>query len=126
LDDLSSTFSESAGGSNGVGNLGYLDPRNPMLDYGNSDFDIRHRLVVSAIWQDPFFKSGRGFAKTGSGWLEPHSGVHCQNGSAFHYRGTAQTRSAVTAPCLRNPTLYAEWNDHQPERERIDANCESE
>ena len=69
LDDLSSTFSESAGGSNGVGNLGYLDPRNPMLDYGNSDFDIRHRLVVSAIWQDPFFKSGRGLQRQAlGGW----------------------------------------------------------
>jgi outer membrane receptor protein involved in Fe transport len=69
LDDLSSTFSESAGGSNGVGNLGYMDPRNPMLDYGNSDFDIRHRLVVSAIWQDPFFKSGRGLQRqTLGGW----------------------------------------------------------
>ncbi len=69
LDDLSSTFSESAGASNGVGNLGYLDPRNPMLDYGNSDFDIRHRLVVSAIWQDPFFKSGRSLQRqTLGGW----------------------------------------------------------
>jgi outer membrane receptor protein involved in Fe transport len=69
LDDLSSTFSESAGASNGVGNLGYLDPRNPMLDYGNSDFDIRHRLVFSAIWSDPFFKSGRGWQRqTMGGW----------------------------------------------------------
>ncbi len=69
LDDLSSTFSESAGAANGVGNLGYLDPRNPMLDYGNSDFDTRHRLVVSAIWQDPFFKSGRGLQRqTLGGW----------------------------------------------------------
>jgi outer membrane receptor protein involved in Fe transport len=59
LDDLSSTFSESAGASNGVGNLGYMDPRNPRLDYGSSDFDIRHRLVFSAIWQEPYFKSGR-------------------------------------------------------------------
>lgn len=63
LDDLSSTFSESASASNGVGNLGYLDPRNPRLDYGNSDFDIRHRLVFSAIWQEPFFKSGRGWQR---------------------------------------------------------------
>jgi hypothetical protein len=63
LDDLSSTFSESSSASNGVGNLGYLDPRNPQLDYGNSDFDIRHRMVVSAIWQEPFFKNGRGWQR---------------------------------------------------------------
>lgn len=63
LDDLSSTFSESASAANGVGNLGYLDPRNSSLDYGNSDFDVRHRLVVSTIWQEPFFKSGRGWER---------------------------------------------------------------
>jgi hypothetical protein len=63
LDDLSSTFSESASASNGVGNLGYLDPRNPRLDYGSSDYDIRNRMVVSAIWQEPFFKGGRGWER---------------------------------------------------------------
>jgi outer membrane receptor protein involved in Fe transport len=69
LDDLSSTFSESASASNGVGNLGYLDPRNPGLDYGSSDYDIRHRLVVSTIWQEPFFKSGRGWQRQAlGGW----------------------------------------------------------
>jgi hypothetical protein len=60
MDNISSTFSESSSSSNGIGNLGYLDPRNPALDYGNSDFDIRHRLVVSAIWTEPFFKGSRG------------------------------------------------------------------
>ena len=69
LDDLSSAFSESAGAANGVGNLGYLDPRNPMLDYGSSDYDIRHRFVASAIWDAPFFKSSHGLLKqVASGW----------------------------------------------------------
>ena len=40
-------------------NLGYLDPRNPLLDYGNSDFDIRHRVAFSAVWTEPFFKGRR-------------------------------------------------------------------
>lgn len=61
LDNTSSTFSESSSSSNGVGNLGYLDPRNPALDYGNSDFDIRHRLSVTAIWEEPFFKNSHGW-----------------------------------------------------------------
>jgi TonB dependent receptor len=69
-DNLSSTFSESSGGSNGVGNLGYLDPRNPALDYGNSDFDIRHRVAFSAVWTEPFFKGRRDFlAQTAGGWV---------------------------------------------------------
>jgi hypothetical protein len=61
-DDLSSTFSDSTGGaSNGIGNLGYLDPRNPRLDWGNSDFDIRHRVVVSPLWTTPWYKTGNGW-----------------------------------------------------------------
>ena len=61
-DDLSSTFSDGTGGaSNGIGNLGYLDPRNPRLDWGSSDYDIRHRLVLSPMWTTPWFKSGVGW-----------------------------------------------------------------
>jgi hypothetical protein len=62
LDDLSSTFSDTLqGGSNGIGSLGYTDPFNPMLDWGNSDFDVRHRIVVSPIWATPWFKAGKGW-----------------------------------------------------------------
>ena len=52
LDDLSSTFSESGNNFN----LGYLNPFNPSLDYGNSDYDVRHRLSVSALWQPKFLE----------------------------------------------------------------------
>lgn len=45
-DNLSSTFSESANNFN----LGLLDPFNPELDYGNADFDIRHRFTGSFNW----------------------------------------------------------------------------
>ncbi len=50
IDNLSSTFSESANNFN----LGLLDPFNPQLDRGNADFDIRHRFVLSGIWDIPF------------------------------------------------------------------------
>ncbi|HXG93774.1 MAG TPA: TonB-dependent receptor [Blastocatellia bacterium] len=42
-DNLSSTFSES----NNNFNLGLLDPFDPDLDYGNADFDVRHRFSAS-------------------------------------------------------------------------------
>ncbi|HSU32914.1 MAG TPA: carboxypeptidase regulatory-like domain-containing protein [Bryobacteraceae bacterium] len=58
IDDVSSTFTSD---NNGTPNLGLLDPLNPGLDRGNSDFDVRHRVVVSAVWQEPFFKK-RGLA----------------------------------------------------------------
>jgi hypothetical protein len=51
-DNLSGTFSDAD--NNGFFNLGYLDPFNPMLDYGNAGFDVRHRFSASAIWSVPF------------------------------------------------------------------------
>jgi Carboxypeptidase regulatory-like domain len=68
LDNLSSTFSESSGGSNGVGNLGYLNPAFPSLDYGNSDFDVRNRYVLSVIWNEPFFSGNS------KGWVNQVAG----------------------------------------------------
>ncbi len=59
LDNLSSTFSES----NNNFNLGLLDPFNPHLDYGNADFDVRHRASVTAIWSIPFAKNTSGVTR---------------------------------------------------------------
>lgn len=52
IDDASSTFTTD---NNSQYNLGLLDPLNPSLDRGDSDYDIRHRVVVAAVWQSPFF-----------------------------------------------------------------------
>ena len=68
LDDISSTFSDSLqGGSGYIGSLGYTDLANPKLDWGNADYDVRNRFVVSPIWETPWFKSGRGSQALG-GW----------------------------------------------------------
>jgi hypothetical protein len=71
LDDLSSTFSDSSqGGSGYIGNLGYLDPTNPMLDWASSDFDVPNRLVLSPIWETPWLKNGHGIAsEIAGGWM---------------------------------------------------------
>jgi hypothetical protein len=71
LDDLSSTFGDSLqGGSGYVGSLGYTSLLNPMLDWGSSDYDIRHRLTASPIWETPWFKTGTGLEREGlGGWL---------------------------------------------------------
>jgi hypothetical protein len=52
---LSTTYSESG---NNV-NLGYLNPFNPSLDWGNADYDIRHRVSIGGIYEPTFlqFKS---------------------------------------------------------------------
>ena len=70
LDDLSSTFNDGTqGASYGIGNLGYTDPLNPKLDWGDSDYNVGNRLVVAPIWETPWFRSGKGMATQAlGGW----------------------------------------------------------
>jgi len=60
IDDLSDTFSSSGNQFN----LGYTDFQNPSVDKGSSEFDNRHRIALSAIWDIPFAKHTRGIAKS--------------------------------------------------------------
>ena len=58
LDNLSSTFTDgNLGNSSGAYYLGYLDGFNPRLNYGNADYDIRHRFVLAGSWEVPWMKS---------------------------------------------------------------------
>ena len=64
IDNLSSTFSTANLGTVGSANngdfiLGYLDAFAPNLSKGNADFDIRQRVVVSAVYQVPGFSKDR-------------------------------------------------------------------
>jgi outer membrane receptor protein involved in Fe transport len=52
-DNLSGTFTDTDNNRSITGS-GYLDPWNPMLDYGYAGFDVRHRLSASAIWSLPW------------------------------------------------------------------------
>jgi hypothetical protein len=61
LDDASS----AALGS--LNNGDFRDQRFPFLEYGNSDFDVRHRFVISYIYQLPF-GNGKRFGGDATGW----------------------------------------------------------
>jgi hypothetical protein len=67
LDNISSTFTD---GYESLYGLGYVDAFNPRLNYGNSDFDIRHRFNVAATWDIPWLKSANNaFVRTAfGGW----------------------------------------------------------
>jgi outer membrane receptor protein involved in Fe transport len=60
MDELSDTFSSSGNQFN----LGYTDAFNPTVDYGPAQFDNRHRIAVSGIWDVPFTRSLHGAAKS--------------------------------------------------------------
>jgi len=82
LDDLSSTFGDDAqGGSGYIGTLGYTNVLDPLLDWGNSNYDIRHRIVISPIWALPWYKNGSGWQRQAlGGWtissiFTAHTGI---------------------------------------------------
>jgi outer membrane receptor protein involved in Fe transport len=118
-DNLSTTFSDSTGG-NGAFNLGYLDAFNPMLDYGYAEYDARHRLIVSGIWNVPFLSEGKGMKETLlGGWsfnaiLTMHSGYpftiyDCSNGLALCMRAidsVGLSRSLGSGTATGNPNEY--------------------
>jgi len=59
LDDLSDTFSSSYNQFN----LGYTDFTHPMVDYGNSEFDNRQRIAISAIYAIPYAHGLKGIGR---------------------------------------------------------------
>jgi outer membrane receptor protein involved in Fe transport len=116
IDNLSSTFSAGAAGNY---ELGFMDPYNPMLDRGNADFDVRHRMVVSGTWNIPVFKGNTTADKILGGWefapiFNAHTGgpvtlYDCSNDYTYCTRAQALAPLAdigVTNITTSTPDLY--------------------
>jgi hypothetical protein len=98
-DYLSSAFSES----NSNFNLGYLDALDPALDKGDADFDVRHRAVVSGIWEIPMAKEATGVKKT------------LLNGWQVNWIFTAQSGTPFTiSDCTNGYYMCARMNKVAP------------
>ena len=81
IDDNSSTFGE---GGNSAGQLGYTDPWYPQLDKGNSEYDVRHRFVVSGTWNVPWGgNSSNAFVRQALGGWSFSPIYSVRTGSAF-------------------------------------------
>ncbi|HEY0784705.1 MAG TPA: TonB-dependent receptor, partial [Acidobacteriaceae bacterium] len=97
LDDLSTTFSETAGSS--AFTLGYTDPFNPALDHGNSDFDITHRFVLAPIYRTPyFFKDKGGYVKQLLGGYEVTGIYTLRSGTPFNFYDSTNDSSGYGVP----------------------------
>ncbi len=62
-----------------VNNGDFRDQTNPNLEYGNADFDVRHRFVFSYAYELPFGRGHR-FAKDASGFVNQILGNWQMNG----------------------------------------------
>jgi outer membrane receptor protein involved in Fe transport len=104
LDNISSTFSDSNGGTaSGAYSLGYLDAFNPKLNFGNSDYDIRHRFRVDASWELPWKKSGKGAANEILGGWGLGTNVNVRSGSPFSIYDCSNA-SSTACPLYISPS----------------------
>lgn len=69
-------------GNSGVGNQA-TNPFNWSLDKGLSDFDVRHRVVTSFLYELPFFNTKPGLAKTLLGGWQINGILTLQQGLPF-------------------------------------------
>jgi len=89
-DDLSTTFSES----NNAFSLGYTNPFNPSLDHGNSDFDIRQRLVLAPMYKTPYFGgSKRSLKNEGLGGWQVTGIYTVRTGTPFTFFDSTENAS---------------------------------
>ena len=115
-DNLSSTFSDSGNNFN----LGYLDAYDPLLDYGYAEFDVRHRLSLSGIYELPFARNATGLTRALAGgwqlnWIAtartgyPFTLFDCTNGLGLCMRAQDPTdgdRNATDGAATANPNEF--------------------
>jgi hypothetical protein len=117
MDNLSSTFSDSSNNFN----LGYLDAFDPMLDWGFAQFDVRHRVAGSVIWNVPYARDAGGAMKLlVAGWQLnaifnwrtgfPFTIWDCADGNSFYCMRAIDTvgisRNATGSTRTGNPNEY--------------------
>ena len=102
-DNLSNTFAE---GQNGQFNLGYLDPFNPDLDYGFSEFDVRHRVSASFVWDLPHVSSTKGFVNQALNGWEITGIVNMRSGVPFSVYDCTNGFSVCSRAILDGPVNF--------------------
>ncbi len=105
LDDNSSTFDDGSSSANLTGFLGYLDPFNPRSSFGNSDFDVRQRIAISAIYEPTFFKNHGTLLKETLGGISLAPIITGQTGTAFNVWDNSNTDSQAEPNIIHTPGL---------------------
>jgi hypothetical protein len=116
LDDISSTFSDSiqGGSGTGFGSLGYTSIVDPKLDWGNSDYDVRNRFVVSPIWTTPWFNSGKGLRTQALGGWSLAGIYTARTGVPFSFFDIDNEEFFYTLPRLTPATPISNYHVHSP------------
>ena len=105
--NLSYTWAHNMDTSNDANGSGYLmNPYNIKGDYGNSNWDIRHRFVGTVLYQLPDFADrGYAFRAVAGGW-QANAIVFLQTGMPFNV-GLASDVANTATSGIQRPNLRA-------------------
>jgi len=87
----------------------------PLLEYGNADFDVRHRFVFSSIYELPFGK-GKEFGKNASGALNQIIGSWQVAGIVTGSTGNWFTPTDISENLSTSDCGGTVWNCIRPNR----------
>ena len=87
------------GDSNGGGTP--MNPYNWRADYGNSNWDLRHRFLLSSLYELPFFSKSPGLLRTAFGNWQINGGVVAQTGLPFNVITTTDTANTGAGGAYR-------------------------
>lgn len=95
--------------SNGGGTA--MNPYNWRQDYGNSNWDIRHRLVGTFVYDVPFFKVTNPLAKgVFTGW-QANGILTIQSGAPFNVVTSTDTANTASSGTYRPNLVHAPTED---------------
>jgi hypothetical protein len=83
------------GDSNGGGGF-LMNPYNWRADYGNANWDIRHRFLLGSVYELPFFSKSNGLLRTALGKWQINGVMVVQTG--FPFNVSTATDTANTGP----------------------------
>ncbi len=96
-----------------VNNGDFRDQTNPNLEYGNADFDVRHRFVFSYTYDLPFGR-GRMLAKNASGFVNQILGNWQMNGVFSAATGNYYTATDTSGVSNSECGGYVGYNCSRP------------
>jgi hypothetical protein len=110
IDNLSSVFSVSQNNDN----LGLLDPFNPQLDRGDAEFDVRHRVAISAIWDIPYRGGASSWMKQVLGGWTVAPIITATSGAPFTLFDSTNTYGVIPRAMFNGPVSNSGSSNPQP------------
>ena len=83
------------------------DPYNWRADYGNSNWDIRHRFVAAIVWEIPFFKNANSWVRNAFGNWQVNGITTMQSGMPFNVTDSTDTANTSSGGSYRPNLAHA-------------------